>query len=335
MLLCKKGIWGSQIVLNYTFFVLNCQYKRSIILFKGMVILLIIALLFGVTHAMSVLSSVLNKKFQLGIKNNLPTMIMYNLINALFGTLCFFAFCKFRVEMNLITFIFSVVYALMVINSLAIGVISLSKMSIPFSAIISMAGSVTGATLFGATIFGEPVTIKQIVAMLMLIAAVMVTAFSSPELKHKSNSVSVCIWYFLTSFFTSPFIKIYMVTPGVKEINNMFFMTNLLAAIIAAIYIAIFMAVKGKLLATASFGSAVRKGAIINIGARTAISNTNSVLGAIIISGMDLTLYNILSSSLGLILNGCVSRFIFKENLTWQNYLSILFAVIAIIVRTI
>ena len=292
-------------------------------------------LLFVATLACSGISSVLGKKFQMGVKNNLPTMIMYNMINAIFGTLYFFVLCRFRIEMNMITFIFSVIYALLVINSLAMGVVSLSKVSIPFNAIIGMAGSVTGSTFFGVVLFGEAITLKQIAAMLLLISAVAVTALTSPELRHKNNSVVVCIWNFLTAFLGSPFIKIYTVTPGVLEINNMFFMTNFLAAALAAVYVVVFVMTRDRSLAKANFVGVTSRPAILNIASRTALSNISSVIGAIIVAGMDLTLYNILSSSLGLVLNGCISKFIFRESLTRQNYISILLALIAIIVKTI
>lgn len=292
-------------------------------------------LLFGAMQAISVANSILNKKFQIGIKNNLPTMIMYNLINAIFGSIYFFLLCKCHIEMNGITMLFSVIYAIMVINSLAVGIVSLSKVSIPFSAIVAMAGGVIGSAVFGILCFGEPVSGKQIFAMLLLIGAVAVTALASPELKYKRNSAAVCVWHFLTCFFTSPFMKFYTVTPGVLEANNMFFMTNLLAALISLAYVIIYIAKKGKLVAKESFGCVLEKSSVINIASRTALSNLNSVISVIIIAGIDLTLYNILSSALGLIANGYISRFVFREKLIRENYISILLAIAAIIVRTI
>lgn len=291
--------------------------------------------LFGVVQAGNIISSVLGKKFQLGIKNTLPAMIMYNLINALFGTAYFYLICKCNIEMNLITFLFSVVYALIVINSLAVGTAILSKVSIPFSAIVGMSGSVIGSAFFGVLLFGEPMTAKQSFAMILLVGAVAVTALKSPELRHKNNSVIVCIWYFLTGFLTSPFIKLYTATPGTLNANSMFFMTNLMSVVIAALYVIFYIIRRGKLVAESDFSGVLNKVSIINIASRTAISNINSVIGVIIIAEMDLTMYNILSSSLGLIANGCISKFVFREKLFRENYISIILAILAIIVRTI
>ena len=130
-------------------------------------------------------------------------------------------------------------------------------------------------------------------------------------------------------------MKFYTVTPGVLEANNMFFMTNLLAAMISLAYVILYIAKKGKLVAKESFGCVLEKSSVINIASRTALSNLNSVISVIIIAGIDLTLYNILSSALGHIANGCISRFVFKEKLIRENYISILLAIAAIIVRTI
>lgn len=296
---------------------------------------MVIFMLFGIIIAGTGISSVLTKKFQLGINNNLSTMIMYNLINAFFGTLCFFILCRFRIEINWVTFLFSVIYALMVINSLAMGVISLSKVSIPFNSIIGMSGNIIGSTFFGAALFGELITLKQIAAMLLLIGAVSVTALTSPDIKSKNNSILVCIWNFMTCFLSSPFLKIYTVTPGVLGINNMFFMTNFIVVVFAAVYIAGFIIIKGKVISQASFACILKRTAVINIASRTVISNICSVASVIVLSVMDLTLFTVLSSSLVLVLNGCISKFMFKESLDLQNYISIILAIAAIIVRTI
>lgn len=292
-------------------------------------------ILFGLIQILGGVSTFLNKKFQIGIKNNMPTMMLYNMINACFGSVYFFFICKMHVEMNLITFVYSLLYALIVINSLAIGVIAISKLSISFNSVISTASGVIGAVFFGIMLFGEKAAVGQIVSAVILIGAVAVTAFAGLEFKGQRGAVLVCVWLFLTGFLTSPFIKLYTQTKSALEINNMFFMTNVLVVVITAAYSGIYILKNGKIGAAEMTAGILNKTAIANIASRTAISNISSVVSAYIIANMDLTVYTIFSSGLGLMMSGFISKFVFRERLTVGNYVSILLAIAAIVIRVI
>lgn len=292
-------------------------------------------LLLATMIAGSGLSSVLNKKFQLGVRNDLPTMVLYNLINAAFGSIYFYFLCKFNVQMNLVTFVFSAIYAAMVVNGLVLGVVSLSKLSIPFHAIVGMAGSVVGSTVFGVALFNEQITVKALTAAVLMIAAVAVPCIGHPELWNRKNSLPICIWVFANSFIGSAFLKIYTRTPGALDANNMFFMTNFIDLIFAAAFVVLFRIIKGKIAAKETFGGVIGKKEFANIGVRTALSNLNSILSVIVIAAMDISVYTIVTSSLGLIVNACISKLIFREALFKENYISIALALMAIVIRAI
>lgn len=294
-----------------------------------------IYLLFALIQVLGGVSTFLNKKFQIGVKNNIPTMMLYNLINACFGCLYFFFICKMHIEMNLITFVYSFIYALVVINALAVGVIALSKISISFNSIVSTASGVIGSVFFGIFMFGENVGFQQISGAVLLVAAVAVTALSGFEFSGQKNSIPVCIWLFVSGFLTNPFIKLYTSTEGTLDINNMFFMTNVLVVAITAVYTVIYTVKNGRSDTLEQTRGLTTKTAVINIASRTAISNISSIASAFIIANMDLTVYTILSSGLGLIVSGWISKYIFRERLTKENYISILLALGAIIVRVL
>ena len=95
--------------------------------------------------SLSAVSQILSKKFQLSVSNDIATMLGMNIVNAIFGIIYFFFLCKFDIDMNLTTLIFSVLYALLVINSFTIAVVALSKMSILMMSVVGMAGTVFGS----------------------------------------------------------------------------------------------------------------------------------------------------------------------------------------------
>ena len=279
-------------------------------------------------------STVLEKKFQLSVKKTFPTMIMLNLINGAFGCVYFLFLSKFNIEMNSTTFVFSLGYAMMVFNSLLLSVIALSKLTIPVRAIVRLMGSVLGSTMLGGFFFSEEITANSIIAIIFLIAAVIVPYIKNNEVTAEKNSVPVCIWIFITSVIESVYLKFYTENPSSLGANNMFFMTNLICLIICAAGAIMYIIVKGNterknILTTLGVKH------IANIGFRTAISNICSIISVLVISVMDISVYTVLTSSMGLIVSVMISKFVFSEDLTWKNYVSVALAVVSIILQAL
>ena len=273
----------------------------------------------------------LEKKFQLSVKNNLATMIMLNLVNAAFGCIYFLFLCKFNIHINFTTFAFSFGYAMLVFNSLFISVVALSKMSIPVKVIVGMLGSVLTSVLIGRIFFNEKITLNSTLSILLLLFAVILPYIKNNEVKSGKNSFWVCVWLFVTSGVSTVYLKFYTENPQSLDANNMFFMTNLICLIICMITVIIYLTVKGK---KKQKGVLTALGAkqIMNIGARTALSNLSAIISVFVISVIDVSVYTVITSSLGLVAGMLISRFIFYEDLNWKNYVSVLLAVGSIIV---
>ncbi len=295
--------------------------------------MLIIYLLLTSNILLSGVSTVLEKKFQLSVKNNIPTMLMMNLVNGIFGCAYFLFLCKFNIQMNLTTFVFSFGYAMIVFNSLVISVVALSKMSIPVKTILGMLGSVLGSVVVGRIFFDEKIALNSVFAVLFLFAAVIIPYIKNDELKTGKNPFWVCIWLFLTFAVSSVYLKFYTENPNSLASNNMFFMTNFICLIICALVVIIYMTVKKQCRNNILNTLGVKH--IANIALRTAISNISAIITVFIIVVMDISVYTVLTSSLGLIAGVLVSRFLFYEDLTWKNYVSVAFAFISIILQAL
>lgn len=291
--------------------------------------------LLGILQLLSGFSTFLYKKLQLGIKINMPSMMLCNMISACFASAYFLLLCKMHIEMNLITFVYSFVYAVLVMYSSIMSIIALSKLSISFNSVISTAAGVSGSVFFGIFMFGEGVSIKQLAGALLLVAAVAVSAFSGVELKREKNSATVCVLLFLSGFLSQPIIKMYTCSEGVLDINNMFFMTNVITVVITAVYTLIYTVKNGTSDTAERTRGILNKTAVANIASRTAICNVITVISAFVVANMDLTVYTVLSLGLGIIVSGCLSKFIFREHLAAENYISILLALIAVVIRVI
>jgi len=285
------------------------------------------------TIFLNVFSTVLTKKFQLSVKNNIPTMLMMNLVNGIFGCVYFLFLCKFNIQMNFTTFAFSFGYAMIVFNSLVISVVALSKMSIPVKAVVGMLGSVLGSVVVGRIFFDEKIAANSVLAILFLFAAVIAPYIKNDELKMGKNPLGVCIWLFLTFAVSSVYLKFYTENPNSLDANNMFFMTNFICLIICALAVIICMIAKKQY--RSNMLNAIGIKHIANIGLRTALSNISSIITVFIISVMDVSVYTVITSSLGLIAGVLVSRLIFCEDLTWKNYVSVAFAVISVILQVL
>lgn len=236
--------------------------------------------------------------------------------------------------MNVVTLMYSLLYAAIVVNSVILSVVALSKMSMPVYSIISLTGSVFGSAFFGRMFFDEKITLYTALAMVCLFLAVIIPFPGSKEIKYGKKSFLVMLWTFVLSAVSSVVLKFYTSNPNTYHANNMFFMTNANCLVICAGYIAaIRIIAKTK---KSEFSLVALNGKqIANIGFRTAVSNIGSILSVLVIAEMDISLYNIITSSLGLVASALISRFMFCENMGCKNYISIFLALAAIVLTAI
>jgi len=299
-----------------------------------MVIKVLIYSLILITLALSAASQILSKKFQLGVKNDISTMVGMNIVNAIFGIVYFLFLCKFNIEMNITTLVFSALYALLVINSLTIGVVALSKMSILMMSVVAMAGNVCGSVVIGRIFFDEKITANGIMAVIALLSAVIIPYIGDAELKRGRTSIPVAIWCFVSNGITGTFLKFYTENENTLHSNNLFFMTNVFCLIFCAMFAIICMCISSKNQERFSFKSLGIKG-VANIGARTAISNISSIISVIVIASMPISVYTIITSALGLILNTFLAKILFAEDLKLKNYIALVLAVFSVVIGAI
>ena len=277
----------------------------------------------------SILSNILGKKFQMGFSMDMHHFIAYNFINAALASVYFFITNNFRFEINLITFIYSFVFALIVVLSLIIGIVALSKMSVSMSGIISTAGSIILSAVFGAVFLKERLSFGRIMAAVLMLAAVTLPGIRFMKWG-KKGALIISLISFVNAGAAVICQKMYTVTPGVLSAESFFLMTNLVIVFMCLVALVIF---KTKNPEIKNIYCPFKKTELLNIGLRTVLSNISSVVTILLMQRMDVSVYTVITSSLGVITGAVLSKFYFKEYMAWQNWASAILAIGAFVIN--
>ena len=135
-----------------------------------------------------VTDAILAKYFQKSINISLDVLIAFNIYNAIIACIYFSAADGFKISLNGITMLFSLVYAFAVASNHLLTFLSYSKTSVSFVSIVSTAGTIIVSTMFGLIFLGETLSLKLFVSLVLLVLAVIIPGFDL--LKDKSQKKS-------------------------------------------------------------------------------------------------------------------------------------------------
>lgn len=285
-------------------------------------------LLFGISSICTALISVLRKKFEQGLTMDIPHFIMYNFINSIFGAIAFFIFIGGQLEMNMITMVYSVIFAFIIYTSLIFNIFALNCAPVVIVSMITTAGSIIISSLFGIIFLNEQLTLRLALSLVFMLTAVILpySGVSGFKLNFK-KSIILLLW-FLISGLSVIILKVYTKTPDVCDSNQFFFMSNFLLIIGSGLAL-IFIKKRNNISVLKLF--TIKQTA--NIGATTILSNIIEILQIMILTVMNISAYTVMSSSLALILSALLSKFYFKEHMPYTSWIALAFAVSAIAVN--
>ena len=109
-------------------------------------------------------NTLLSKKFQTSFSESLLNFAKYNLLNAFCACFFLFAINNFRIEVNLTTFLYSLMYALVVICALTLNFFAYKFVSVSLVNILSTSGSIILSTLFTIFFLGNDPTVTIIIS---------------------------------------------------------------------------------------------------------------------------------------------------------------------------
>ena len=282
-------------------------------------------LLLFVSALLMTANTALTKLFQKTTPSGVFHMLVYNLINAAFACVFFWVSAGFKINMNIATVIYAVVYALIICVNLSAQIFAFSRAPVSVVTLMTMAGGVLLPAVFGIMRFGEA---------LIIIAAVLPFVGKKGEKKaFSASAVAMCALMFVLSGLSVILLKLYALDARVCNSESMFFLTNT-AIVVICIVILVALGIKdrekgflGRVL------SAYTPLQTLNIVSKTALANIASVLQVIILAEMAASTFSVLNSALTLLGAGIVSALIFREKQSVPSVVALVLAILAIAIN--
>ncbi|MBE6912184.1 MAG: hypothetical protein E7473_06645 [Ruminococcaceae bacterium] len=287
--------------------------------------------------ALTVGGTVLMKIFQKTTSSGMFYLIMYNIINALFACGFFFVSAGFKINLNLPTIIYAVVYALIICINLSAQIVAFSKVSVSVVTVVSMAGGILFPSIFGIMWFDDNITWQLVVSSILIIAASILPFVSKNEDKNEKKRFSlaamlICFMMSVLAGVSTILVKLYAVDPSVCDSTSMFFLTNVAIVVICFVALAIYM-IRNKNYGFKEMFRAFSPIQLLNIVSKTAVVNVASIVQVLVLAEMSASTFSVLSSSICLVGTGLASALIFREKQTKGAIFAIILALAAIAVN--
>ncbi len=273
-------------------------------------------------------SSALQKSFQRKFENTTLNFIKYNLINSVFASCFLFTLNGFRLNANLPTFIYSALFAVIVGFDLVLAILALVKTTIPMVYIISTAGSVIISTLFEAFALDIIPSIKGISSAGLLLLAVVLSYERTKQKKSRYNLL-IYLFFFINSGAVMIITKLFTLDKRVCDEKSFCLLTNIILAIVCAVILLAFFFTKRSSLKEILKPFTPKQ--TLNICARTALSNLDSLIVLWAVALMSLSVFSVATSAMTIISATLISFFVFKEKILPKQLVSAVLAIAAII----
>lgn len=280
-----------------------------------------------------VADAALAKHFQKSISLTLDVLIAFNIYNSIIACIYFYAADGFKIGMNGITMLFSVVYAVLVGLNHLLTFLAYSKASVSFVSVVSTAGSIIVSSVFGLIFLEERITLRLLASLVLLILAVIIPSFDLFKDKSQKNSIPILLGFFFVSGILIIITKLYSGTSGVCSSNSFFFMTNVILFFGAILLF--FIKTKGSVSEKKRILKLFSFGQLANIGGRNIICDISAIITVAVLKYTDISVFSIITYSMILVISLIVSKFYFKEEIRFNNIISVILAVLAIIINPV
>lgn len=263
---------------------------------------------------------------------------IYIFLVSLISCVTYSAFTGFTLEFDKTTMLLSLVLALASVGSLLISLVIYRIASVSGVNVIMTSLSLVTSAVIGFTIFSETVTFVKLIRIVLMILAGLfvyfdnVTKEKSTEKKSENKKwllLAIIICLLLINCYTTIQSKLLSTGTLVKDVNTFFFMTNVYM-LLGALAVIIFMAYK-KTDEIKKNLVLLKPKNILTMTGNTFGSNISVLLNVLILARMDLSVFTMISSALGILCAALVSL-IFREKLGIFAKLSILLSLVVTVI---
>ncbi len=256
---------------------------------------------------------------------------IYLLVNITAAVVYFFFLAGGKVPLNVPTFAFSAVYAFLGFLSVIYSLIVFNHASVVY--ITVMTGSLATIIPFlYELIFTDIVfSTTKIISVFLRIAAISVMLVFSDDKKISLKGMLLCVLSGTINGLAGVVVRMYASAPDVLSDGSFFFWTNIIT--LPIIFINILRKTDAKELAD-TFKMIKPVNYVLALGGML-VNNAVTFVSIEIIRHISGTVYNVISGSISLLAASFISVVIYKENVSLQTYISVLFSIVAVVLSLI
>lgn len=257
---------------------------------------------------------------------------VFMLINSVTACLFFWISNGFSLRLNVVTFWYSTVFAVVVLGTLLVGLYIFRYYSIAVVTVISSAGSLISGALIGKFLFDEclmPNDIVRIVLMLVAVILVFLSVGSGSDKIKKGGSMGLVLIVLRIGFGSAAMAvqKYFAIDVRVTDENSFFFLTNTILLIGAIPWLILSVRKNGSQFD--GICQALGTFKLVFVG-NTLCSNIQSWITVVLLQIMAVSLYVPVTTALGIIA-GVLCSIIFREKVNSWMWVATLTSVLAVI----
>ena len=271
--------------------------------------------------------------------SSVSSYALYQIASGSVACIFFFISGGFRLELNLVTVIYSIIFALIVAISI-ISILAYKVTNVSMVTILSSTTTIIGTSLLGALVFRETVSLRTVLRIAIMLLAVLLTFLDRQgtrgnEKERRSITKGgililalAMLITLLTNASSTIVTKFYALDTRVVDENSFFFFTNVFLVFFAAVAFAVDSLTNREHFKMACGMLNPKK--LLTLSGNTVCSNIVSLIGVPLLALIDVSVYTPIMSAVGII-SGVAGSLVFRERLGIYSYLAAAIACITVI----
>ena len=275
----------------------------------------------------------LNKAYQSHVKSTLIAHNLYLLVMSFLAAICFYVLAGFNLAADRQALLLAFLACFTIVLQQVSTLVCMARVNLTMVTVSSNAGMLLWPTLFGLIFLREEISIFGVIGILLTLAAFLVPfVFNASEMKRDRStqkSYLLCALLFLVSGHTNSIHKVFTASRSIASDSSYLSWINIF--MFPMVLLAFFILTKKarKPLREQLKGIDFRYYGFVAAG--TVVGCFGMLFSFQALARLDVSLYSPLYSSVYIVFLTLASRFLFKEKLKKENYISVALAVASVV----
>lgn len=270
---------------------------------------------------------VLKKNYVNNTKDIKTSGDIYLFVNILAATIYFYILALGKVPLNMPTFVFSVVYALIGVFSVLVGLVAYNYAPVVYITVISGALGTILPFLYELLFTDIVFSTNKIISVFLRVAAIGVTLLFSKDKKITAKGMLICVVFGVIGGAAGITTRMYARFLGVLSDGSFFFWTNVCT--LPMIFINLFR--KGKFSDIVKDFKSIKGYNYAYALGTMLVSNAVTFISIEIMRHISGTVYSVISGSVNLLIAAFISIVIYKENVSKQTIVGVMLSIGAVV----